>query len=96
MDRLTCQWFGPIYVRIFANLQLNWAFSSLSLSLYFLLNLQPDTYGCPQCQAPKKRFAKYDVNTGKAIGGGLPPIGVLVGLVAGIGAVGALLVYGLQ
>ncbi|KAK4804271.1 hypothetical protein SAY86_004088 [Trapa natans] len=57
---------------------------------------QPDAYGCPQCQAPKKRFAKYDVNTGKAIGGGLPPIGVLVGLVAGVGAVGALLVYGLQ
>ncbi|RDX74803.1 hypothetical protein CR513_45404, partial [Mucuna pruriens] len=57
---------------------------------------QPDTYGCPQCQAPKKRFARYDVNTGKAIGGGLPPIGVIIGLVAGVGAVGALLVYGLQ
>ncbi|TYI89411.1 hypothetical protein E1A91_D03G054500v1 [Gossypium mustelinum] len=57
---------------------------------------QPDTYGCPQCQAPKKRFAPYDVNTGKAIGGGLPPIGVIIGLLAGVGAVGALLVYGLQ
>ncbi|XP_038906692.1 uncharacterized protein LOC120092622 [Benincasa hispida] len=57
---------------------------------------QPDGYACPQCRAPKKRFAKYDVNTGKAIGGGLPPIGVIAGLVAGIGAVGALLVYGLQ
>ncbi|KAL2349410.1 hypothetical protein Fmac_003410 [Flemingia macrophylla] len=57
---------------------------------------QPDTYGCPQCQAPKKRFARYDVNTGKAIGGGLPPIGVIIGLVAGVGAVGALLLYGLQ
>ncbi|WVY95921.1 hypothetical protein V8G54_028072 [Vigna mungo] len=57
---------------------------------------QPDTYGCPQCQAPKKRFARYDVNTGRAIGGGLPPIGVIVGLVAGLGAVGALLLYGLQ
>ncbi|XP_057762063.1 uncharacterized protein LOC130982190 [Arachis stenosperma] len=57
---------------------------------------QPDTYSCPQCQAPKKRFAKYDVNTGKAIGGNLPPIGVIIGLVAGVGAVGALLVYGLQ
>ncbi|MBA0850844.1 hypothetical protein Goshw_008005 [Gossypium schwendimanii] len=56
----------------------------------------PDTYGCPQCQAPKKRFAPYDVNTGKAIGGGLPPIGVIIGLLAGVGAVGALLVYGLQ
>ncbi|KAH7538383.1 hypothetical protein FEM48_Zijuj03G0193700 [Ziziphus jujuba var. spinosa] len=57
---------------------------------------QPDGYVCPQCQAPKKRFARYDVNTGKPIGGGLPPIGVIIGLVAGIGAVGALLVYGLQ
>ena len=36
------------------------------------------------------------MNTGKAIGGGLPPIGVIVGLLAGLGAVGALLVYGLQ
>ncbi|CAL5364702.1 unnamed protein product [Camellia sinensis] len=57
---------------------------------------QPDDYVCPQCRAPKKRFAGYDVNTGKAIGGGLPPIGVVIGLVAGVGAVGALLVYGLQ
>lgn len=58
--------------------------------------LQPDDYACPQCRAPKKRFARYDVNTGKAVGGGLPPIGVIIGLVAGVGAVGALLVYGLQ
>ncbi|ERN15633.1 uncharacterized protein LOC18443924 [Amborella trichopoda] len=57
---------------------------------------QPDTYACPQCRAPKKRFAGYDVNRGKPIGGGLPPIGVIVGLVAGIAGVGALLVYGLQ
>lgn len=57
---------------------------------------QPEEYACPQCIAPKKRFARYDVNTGKAIGGGLPPIGVIVGLVAGLAAVGALLLYGLQ
>ncbi|XP_065872918.1 uncharacterized protein [Euphorbia lathyris] len=57
---------------------------------------QLDTYECPQCKAPKKRFAKYDVNTGRAIGGGLPPIGVIIGLLAGIGGIGALLVYGLQ
>lgn len=57
---------------------------------------QPEDYACPQCRAPKKRFAKYDVNTGRAIGGGLPPIGVIIGLIAGIGGVGALLVYGLQ
>ncbi|KAK1273693.1 hypothetical protein QJS04_geneDACA012215 [Acorus gramineus] len=59
-------------------------------------NDQPDTYVCPQCSAPKKRFARYDANTGKAIGGGLPPIGVLIGLVAGVAGIGALLVYGLQ
>ncbi|XP_077234834.1 rubredoxin family protein [Tasmannia lanceolata] len=67
--------------------------------IYFLqkpFEEQPDTYGCPQCLAPKKRFARYDVETGKPIGGGLPPIGVIIGLVAGIAAVGALLVYGLQ
>lgn len=57
---------------------------------------QPDTYACPQCRAPKKRFARYDVNTGKVIGGNLPPIGVIIGLLAGVAAVGALLVYGLQ
>lgn len=36
------------------------------------------------------------MKTGKAVGGKLPPIGVLIGLVAGVAAVGALLVYGLQ
>lgn len=71
--------------------------------VYSLLNwltyvkiIQPDTYGCPQCNAPKKRFARYDVKSGKAVGGALPPIPVLVALVAGIAGVGALLVYGLQ
>ncbi|CDP04950.1 unnamed protein product [Coffea canephora] len=57
--------------------------------------LNPDDYACPQCRAPKKRFARYDVTTGKAVGGGLP-IGVILGLIAGIGGVGALLAYGLQ
>ncbi|XP_034710166.1 uncharacterized protein LOC117932947 [Vitis riparia] len=57
---------------------------------------QSDAYVCPQCSAPKKRFTRYDVVTGKPIGGGLPPIGVIIGLLAGVGAVGALLVYGLQ
>ncbi|CAM8903373.1 unnamed protein product [Rhodiola kirilowii] len=67
--------------------------------IYFLpkpFEEQDESYSCPQCLAPKKRFAKYDVSTGKAIGGGLPPIGVIIGLIAGLGAVGALLVYGLQ
>ncbi|CAN4089411.1 unnamed protein product [Withania somnifera] len=43
---------------------------------------QPEDYACPQCRAPKKRR--------------IAPIGVIIGLVAGIGGVGALLVYGLQ
>ncbi|KAA8533493.1 hypothetical protein F0562_031073 [Nyssa sinensis] len=67
--------------------------------IYFLskpFEEQPDDYACPQCRAPKKRFSRYDVSSGKPIGGGLPPIGVIIGLVAGIGAVGALLVFGLQ
>lgn len=57
---------------------------------------QRDDFVCPQCSAPKKRFARYDVEKGKAIGGSLPPIGVIIGLVLGVGAVGALLLYGLQ
>ncbi|KAK1415084.1 hypothetical protein QVD17_30855 [Tagetes erecta] len=57
---------------------------------------QPDGYLCPQCRAPKKRFTGYDPVTGKPIGGTLPPIGVIIGLVVGLAGVGALLVYGLQ
>ncbi|BAF22974.1 protein MET1, chloroplastic [Oryza sativa Japonica Group] len=67
--------------------------------IYFLpkpFEEQPDEYGCPQCNAPKKRFAKYDAETGRAIGGALPPITVIVSLIIGIAGVGALLVYGLQ
>uniref|UniRef100_A0A0D9X4P9 Rubredoxin-like domain-containing protein n=1 Tax=Leersia perrieri TaxID=77586 RepID=A0A0D9X4P9_9ORYZ len=67
--------------------------------IYFLpkpFDEQPDEYGCPQCNAPKKRFAQYDAETGKAIGGALPPITVIVSLIIGIAGVGALLVYGLQ
>ncbi|KAI8540573.1 hypothetical protein RHMOL_Rhmol09G0273700 [Rhododendron molle] len=65
-------------------------------SVYFVVSrgVEPDEYACPQCRAPKKRFAPYDVSTGKAIGGGLPPIGVIIGLVAGLGGVAALLAYG--
>ena len=77
---------------------LSWSFlwiRDFQIFIFFNL-LQPNAYAWPQCGEPKKRFARYDINTGKAIGGGLPPIGVIIGLVAGFGAVGALLVYGLQ
>ncbi|KAL3689292.1 hypothetical protein R1sor_015601 [Riccia sorocarpa] len=57
---------------------------------------QPESYECPQCQAPKKRFARYDPETGRAIGGGGTPISVILGVLAGAIAVGALAFYGLQ
>eukprot|EP00270_Netrium_digitus_P009899 TRINITY_DN303_c0_g1_i3.p1 TRINITY_DN303_c0_g1~~TRINITY_DN303_c0_g1_i3.p1 ORF type:complete len:277 (+),score=53.49 TRINITY_DN303_c0_g1_i3:47-832(+) len=56
---------------------------------------QPDSYECPQCSAPKKRFAPYDAETGRAIGGGTP-ISVLLSLFVGTAAIGAFLFYGLQ
>lgn len=68
----------------------------VSTDLLGTFAMQPDDYACPQCIAPKKRFARYDVNTGKAIGGGLPPVGVIIGLLVGVGGVAALLIYGLQ
>merc|ERR1712032_87369 len=42
----------------------------------------PADYKCPQCAAPKARFAEYDVETGKAKGGGTPLIVTVAGLVA--------------
>ena len=32
---------------------------------------QDKEYSCPQCSAPRSRFAKYDPETGRAVGGGL-------------------------
>ncbi|CAL53651.1 Rubredoxin-type fold [Ostreococcus tauri] len=47
---------------------------------------QPKSYVCPQCNAPKSRFAPYDVETGRAKGGGLStPIITVVSTVAGLG-----------
>ena len=59
-------------------------------------NLQPEGFECPQCNAPKKRFAEYDPETGRAIGGNAPPITVILSILVAAGAVGALLFYGLQ
>jgi hypothetical protein len=64
--------------------------------LLFFCVLQPDSFLCPQCQAPKKRFAGYDPETGRALGGGGAPISVLLGVLAGAVAVGALVLYGFQ
>lgn len=57
--------------------------------------MQPEGFLCPQCQAPKKRFAGYDPETGRSTGGGTP-IAVLLGVLVGAAAVGALALYGLQ
>ncbi|XP_024386075.1 uncharacterized protein [Physcomitrium patens] len=57
---------------------------------------QPEDWQCPQCQAPKKRFAGYDPETGRTIGGQATPIPVLLGVVFGAAAIGAILFFGLQ
>jgi len=48
---------------------------------------QPKSYVCPQCMAPKKRFAPYDVETGKTKGGAqtAPVISLVAGLIAAAG-----------
>ncbi|KAG0631141.1 hypothetical protein M758_1G230600 [Ceratodon purpureus] len=57
---------------------------------------QPEGFQCPQCQAPKKRFAGYDPETGNIIGGQKTPIPVIIGVVFGAAAIGAFLFLGLQ
>eukprot|EP00898_Chlorokybus_atmophyticus_P008949 jgi/Chlat1/9055/Chrsp94S09268 len=66
-------------------------------SVYFVLargptaeEINPSSYECPQCNAPKKRFAAYDAETGQIKGSaGLPPT-VVVTLVLGIVLAGGL------
>ena len=45
-------------------------------------------YVCPQCNAPRSRFAKYDVETGKAIGGSKAPLITTVSTVIGLAGIG--------
>lgn len=49
-------------------------------------------YRCPQCNAPKRRFAKYDPNTGKMDGGDqdLGTIATVIGGLIGVGVLGYL------
>lgn len=56
------------------------------------------SYECPQCAAPKSRFAGYDPETGKTTGKGAEAIPQLVNIVGALGAVGIvlLIVLGLQ
>ncbi|KAG8044294.1 hypothetical protein GUJ93_ZPchr0130g6535 [Zizania palustris] len=67
-----------------------------STSFLSLLKNSLMNYAVHNAMRRKKRFAKYDAETGKTIGGALPPITVIVSLIIGIAGVGALLVYGLQ
>lgn len=49
---------------------------------------QPSSYVCPQCKAPKKRFAPYDVETGQAktgLGQIAPSLSLVAGVVAAAG-----------
>ena len=48
---------------------------------------QPDNFRCEQCNAPKRRFVKYDRKTGKGKGsaeGSLATLATVVGGIVGI------------
>lgn len=53
---------------------------------------QPKNYRCPQCQATKSRFSKYDAESGRAIGSTALPDGILAGALIGAALV-VILVY---
>lgn len=55
----------------------------------------PD-YRCPQCNAPKKRFAKYDVETGRQVGSATGDLGTIATVIGGLIGVGILGYLGLQ
>lgn len=51
---------------------------------------------CPQCKAPKKRFAKFDPETGKTIGGTSADLANLLTVVVGLAGVAVLAYLGLS
>jgi len=55
----------------------------------------PD-YRCPQCKAPKKRFAKYNAETGKQAGGTEGDLATLLTVTVGLAGVGVLAYLGLS
>eukprot|EP00899_Mesostigma_viride_P027062 jgi/Mesvir1/7540/Mv19286-RA.1 len=55
---------------------------------------QPSDYVCPQCAAPKRRFARYDAETGKVTGGAGTPVAVLATFAIGVLLFGGLIIYG--
>ena len=65
--------------------------------IYFLKTPFEETdpdYRCPQCQAPKKRFSKYDPETGKTIGGTSQDLATLLTVTLGLAGVGVLAYLG--
>eukprot|EP01023_Acetabularia_acetabulum_P043968 TRINITY_DN4403_c0_g1_i1.p1 TRINITY_DN4403_c0_g1~~TRINITY_DN4403_c0_g1_i1.p1 ORF type:complete len:232 (-),score=41.48 TRINITY_DN4403_c0_g1_i1:171-866(-) len=56
---------------------------------------QDPDYKCPQCNAGKRRFAKYDVETGKQSGNVAGQIGTIATVVGGLVGVGILGYLGL-
>lgn len=44
---------------------------------------QPSGYVCPQCNAPPKRFARYDAENDKMIGGDSTPLAAIAAVVVG-------------
>ncbi|DBA75511.1 hypothetical protein WJX77_004997 [Trebouxia sp. C0004] len=54
------------------------------------------SYVCPQCNAPRKRFAKYDVDTGKIKGNAPIQIGTYATVFGGLLGVGLLAYLGLK
>ncbi|GMH36572.1 hypothetical protein BSKO_04440 [Bryopsis sp. KO-2023] len=53
-------------------------------------------YRCPQCNAPKKRFAGYDVETGRQVGGATGDVGTIATVIGGLVGVAILGYLGLQ
>lgn len=47
-----------------------------------------------QCNAPKKRFSKYDAETGKKVGGTSMDLATLLTVTLGLGGVAVLAVLG--
>lgn len=57
---------------------------------------QPTGYRCPQCNAPKRRFVKYDGNTGKKTGMAEGTVGTWATVIGGLLGIGVLAYVGLN
>ena len=51
---------------------------------------QPANYRCEQCNAPKRRFVKYDKSTGKGRGQAEGSVATIATVIAGIGGIAVL------